>query len=398
MKSTSPSSTARPSVLADPATVSPYAASGLHSNAPDPAIAGPRDAAVADSEAVTSGVLGIAPPGGDLDEDDEAAATASVEASPIRAQVPNEWAGHRLDKVLARLFTEYSRSRLQDWLEAGRVEIDGRVAGKRDTPIEGATIVVRPTLGADQQAFRPEPVSLEVVFENDALAVIDKPAGLVVHPGAGNWSGTLLNGLLHRYGDAAAALPRAGIVHRLDKDTSGLIVVARTLQAQTDLVRQLQARTVKRQYLALVWGKPPSHGTIDAPIGRDSRDRLRMAVVEGQAGKPARTHFETVAYGAWRGRPVAALRCDLETGRTHQIRVHCRHIGHPLLGDTLYMRGLPGAGAASPIARQALHAWRLALQDPVSGETVHWTSALPDDIVSAADASDLSLPPLGDLR
>ncbi|PXW27368.1 RluA family pseudouridine synthase [Paraburkholderia caballeronis] len=308
---------------------------------------------------------------------------AGDDEAPRRASVPDELAGERLDKVLAKVFPEFSRSRLQGWIEAGRVQVDGAPAKVRQPVPLGATIELVPDLLPEQLAFTPEPVPLDVVYEDDALVVIDKPAGLVVHPAAGNWSGTILNGLLHRYGDAAAGLPRAGIVHRLDKETSGLMVVARTLEAQTDLVRQLQARTVKRRYLALVWGMMPDEGTIDAPIGRDSRDRTRMAVVAGASGKPARTHFRRVDSTLWHGQPVSAIHCDLETGRTHQIRVHCAHIGHPLLGDPVYGRArgkrsvaaLPGG-----FARQALHAWRLGLIHPRTGRAMQWRADAPDDI------------------
>jgi 23S rRNA pseudouridine1911/1915/1917 synthase len=213
-----------------------------------------------------------------------------------------------------------------------------------------------------------------------------------VHPAAGNWSGTVLNGLLYRYGDAAAGLPRAGIVHRLDKETSGLMVVARTLEAQTDLVRQLQARTVKRRYLALVWGNMPEEGTIDAPIGRDPRERTRMAVVTSAAGKPARTHFRRVDSAIWQRQPVTAIHCDLETGRTHQIRVHCAHIGHPLLGDPVYGRAR-GKRSVTPLpggfARQALHAWRLGLIHPQTGRTMQWRADVPEDIEALSAALGL---------
>jgi 23S rRNA pseudouridine1911/1915/1917 synthase len=311
-------------------------------------------------------------------------------AQPPRvAAVPDALAGERLDKVLAKLFPEFSRSRLQTWIEAGRVRIDGAAAKIRQPVPLGAEIRLEPDLLPEQLAFAPEPVPLEIVYEDDALVVIDKPAGRVVHPAAGNWSGTVLNGLLHRYGDAAAGLPRAGIVHRLDKETSGLMVVARTLAAQTDLVRQLQARTVRRRYVALVWGNLPEEGTIDAPIGRDPRERTRMAVVAGAAGKPARTRFRRFAATVWQGQPVSAIHCDLETGRTHQIRVHCAHIGHPLLGDPVYGRArgkrsvaaLPGG-----FARQALHAWRLGLIHPQTGRAMQWRADVPDDIEALSAA------------
>ncbi|TDV36370.1 ribosomal large subunit pseudouridine synthase D [Paraburkholderia caballeronis] len=353
-------------------------AAGAQNSSSDYSLAASRDDAAAGDgfdDDLTGDALAASPAA--------ASRGAGDDEAPRRASVPDELAGERLDKVLAKVFPEFSRSRLQGWIEAGRVQVDGAPAKVRQPVPLGATIELVPDLLPEQLAFTPEPVPLDVVYEDDALVVINKPAGLVVHPAAGNWSGTILNGLLHRYGDAAAGLPRAGIVHRLDKETSGLMVVARTLEAQTDLVRQLQARTVKRRYLALVWGMMPDEGTIDAPIGRDSRDRTRMAVVAGASGKPARTHFRRVDSTLWHGQPVSAIHCDLETGRTHQIRVHCAHIGHPLLGDPVYGRArgkrsvaaLPGG-----FARQALHAWRLGLIHPRTGRAMQWRADAPDDI------------------
>jgi 23S rRNA pseudouridine1911/1915/1917 synthase len=303
--------------------------------------------------------------------------------TPRTIVVPDEYAGDRLDKVMAKLFPEFSRSRLQAWIDAQRVLVDGAPAKIRQPVPLGATITLTPDLLPEQLAFTAEPVPLEVVYEDDALVVINKPAGMVVHPAAGNWSGTLLNGLLHRYGDAAAGLPRAGIVHRLDKETSGLMVVARTLEAQTILTRQLQARTVKRRYVALVWGTMPDEGTIDAPIGRDPRDRTRMAVVESASGKYARTHYRTIDRAMWKEQPVSAIHCDLETGRTHQIRVHCAHIRHPLLGDPIYGHAR-GKRSVAPLPngfdRQALHAWRLGLIHPTTGRDISWRADVPEDI------------------
>ncbi|MHA7236617.1 RluA family pseudouridine synthase, partial [Burkholderia pseudomallei] len=310
--------------------------------------ASPADASAGDSldDDLTSDTL-VAPARADTGAD-----------APRTVDVPLAHAGERLDKALAQLFPEFSRSRLQQWIESDRVRVSGAPAKIRQPVPLGATIELLPELLPEQLAFTPEPVPLSIVYEDDTIVVVDKPAGLVVHPAAGNWSGTLLNGLLHRYADAAG-LPRAGIVHRLDKETSGLMVVARTLAAQTDLIRQLQARTVKRRYFALAWGRMPDEGTIDAPIGRDPRERTRMAVVTGAAGKPARTHFRTVDTTLWARQPVSAIHCDLETGRTHQIRVHCAHVGHPLLGDPVYGRAR-GKRSVAPLpggfARQALHA------------------------------------------
>lgn len=308
------------------------------------------------------------------------------------AIVPDELAGERLDKVIARLFPEFSRSRMQGWIESQRVRVNGEVAKVRQPVPLGATIELVPDLLPQQLAFMPQAVPLDVVHEDDELLVVNKPAGLVVHPAAGNWHGTLLNGLLYRYGDMAAGLPRAGIVHRLDKETSGLMVVARTLCAQTDLVRQLQARTVKRRYLALVWGTMPDEGTIDAPIGRDPRERTRMAVVAGDAGKPARTHFRCVQTTMWQGQAVSAIHCDLETGRTHQIRVHCAHMGHPLLGDPVYGR-VRGQRSVAPLpggfARQALHAWQLGLIHPRTGGAMQWHADVPGDMAALLAALGL---------
>ncbi|WP_321965109.1 RluA family pseudouridine synthase [Paraburkholderia sp. J7] len=322
-------------------------------------------------------------------EDAGRAPRARRDEAPRSIQVPDELAGERLDKVLAKVFPEFSRSRLQGWIEEQRVRVDGKPAKVRQPVPLGATIELVPDLLPEQLAFTPEPVPLDIVYEDDAIVVINKPAGLVVHPAAGNWSGTLLNGLLHRYGEAAAGLPRAGIVHRLDKETSGLMVVARTLQAQTDLVRQLQARTVKRRYLALVWGNMADEGTIDAPIGRDPRERTRMAVMKGASGKPARTHFRRIDKTLWHNQPISAIHCDLETGRTHQIRVHCAHIGHPLLGDPVYghARGKRSVAALPDgFARQALHAWRLGLVHPVTGRAMQWRAEVPDDLDALIEA------------
>jgi 23S rRNA pseudouridine1911/1915/1917 synthase len=214
----------------------------------------------------------------------------------------------------------------------------------------------------------------------------------VVHPAAGHETGTLVNALIAHCGASLSGIggvKRAGIVHRLDKDTSGLMVVARTLEAQTDLVRQLQERTVKRRYLALVWGDMPEEGTIDAPIGRDPRERTRMAVVTGASGKPARTHFRLVETVMWERQPVSAIHCDLETGRTHQIRVHCAHTGHPLLGDPVYGRAR-GKRSVTPLpggfARQALHAWRLGLVHPEARRTRQWRADAPDDLAALCAA------------
>ncbi|MDB5727516.1 MAG: RluA family pseudouridine synthase, partial [Noviherbaspirillum sp.] len=295
-------------------------------------------------------------------EDGDLDSNVPPESAPIVLKLTSDACGERLDKVISRLVPQFSRSRLQQWMEAGHVTVDGQPARAKTIALGDETIVVQPQTSAEEQAFSPEPMQLTIMHEDRAILVLDKPAGLVVHPGAGNWSGTLLNGLLHHV-PAAAGVPRAGIVHRLDKETSGLMVVAKTLEAQTNLVRQLQARSVRREYLAMVWGKPHASGKIDAAIGRHPRDRVKMAVSELGSAKPAVTHYERVATGAIDGRPVSLMRCQLETGRTHQIRVHMQSIGFPLVGDALY--GKPHLAHA--FGRQALHAFRLGLDHPESG-------------------------------
>jgi 23S rRNA pseudouridine1911/1915/1917 synthase len=234
----------------------------------------------------------------------------------------------------------------------------------------GESVIVRPTADPADTTFAAENIGLTIVDEDDALLVIDKPAGMVVHPGSGNWDGTLQNALLH-YAPQLAHIARAGIVHRLDKDTSGLLVVAKTIEAQTNLVRQLQARTVKREYLALATGDIARGGTVDAPIGRHPTRRTTMAVVA--TGKPARTHFEVIE----RFGTATLLACRLETGRTHQIRVHLASLRHPLVGDPAY-------GRKGPLAfrRQALHAFRLGLVHPVTGAECRWEAPLPDDLAN----------------
>jgi len=293
--------------------------------------------------------------------------------APRRLELPPSLAGTRFDQALARSLPEFSRSRLQAWIEAGRVTIDGRPAQARYRVRGGEEVVVHPAPDAAANAYAPQDIALAVVHEDDAIIVIDKPAGLVVHPGSGNWEGTLLNALLH-HAPQLAGVPRAGIVHRLDKDTSGLLVVAKTLAAQTALVRELQARTVHREYLALANGDIAKDATLDAPIGRHPTRRTIMAVVT--TGKPARTHFHVLE----RFGDATLLACRLETGRTHQIRVHLASIGHPLVGDPTY-----GRRHAIAFHRQALHAARLELAHPVTGKHCAWRSPLPADFQALLD-------------
>jgi len=292
------------------------------------------------------------------------------EPREIRLTLPGEAAGLRFDQALARALPEHSRSRLRQWIEAGRVTRDGEAADPTRKVRGGETIVVLPLADPSASTVAAEPIALSIVHEDAALIVIDKPAGLVTHPGSGNWAGTLQNALLH-HAPELGAVPRAGIVHRLDKDTSGLLVVARTQQAQTDLVRQLQARSVHREYLALAAGDIARGGTVDAPIGRHPTRRTTMAVVPG--GRPARTHYAVVErFGV-----ATLLSCRLETGRTHQIRVHLASLGHPLVGDPAYGRKGPVA-----FGRQALHAFRLGLVHPLTRAECSWESPLPADFAA----------------
>jgi 23S rRNA pseudouridine1911/1915/1917 synthase len=309
-------------------------------------------------------------------------------ADPLELEVPAGVAGERLDKILAMLMPTFSRGRIQDWIVRERVWVNRRTATVRLAVYAGDLLTVAPEAAPEQLAFRPEPVDFAVVFENPRVIVVDKHAGLVVHPGSGNWQGTLLNGLLHRYPELAG-VPRAGIVHRLDKDTTGLMVVARSLEAQTALVRALQARTVQREYVCLAHGRVPALGMVDEPVGRDPRSPIRMAVVRGAGGKPAVTHWRTEAWGSLGAQPVSRVECRLESGRTHQIRVHMRHLGHPLLGDPLY--GDPQRAAAGPRdlpARQMLHARRLAFADPADGAPLAFTTPPPADMLAVLNRVD----------
>ncbi len=288
--------------------------------------------------------------------------------------IPDEAAGQRLDQALSRLLPEYSRNRIQNWIRARKIAVDGEFATTKMKVHGGENVRVEAEPEAGATADAPEAIPLRVVYEDDSILVIDKPAGLVVHPGSGNPRGTLLNALLH-HTPQVADLPRAGIVHRLDKDTSGLLVVAKTLIAQTDLVRQLQAHTVKREYLALVYGEVDHAGAVEAPLARDPHNRTRRTV--HPLGKSAVTHYEVVE----RFPGITLLRCRLETGRTHQIRVHMQHIGHPLVGEPVYAAGRRGV-LKIPFPRQALHAERLGLVHPVARVELVWTSTLPADFAS----------------
>jgi 23S rRNA pseudouridine1911/1915/1917 synthase len=284
----------------------------------------------------------------------------------------------RFDQVLAELMPEYSRAKLQSWIKSGQIRLDDRVVKPKEKVLEGQQIVVDVTVEAVVGYEKAEAVNFEVVYEDDSLIVVNKPAGLVVHPAAGNYNNTLLNGLLYRYPELSN-VPRAGIVHRLDKDTTGLMVVARTLPAHADLVAQLQERTVSRHYHALVHGVMTAGNTIESLIGRHPKNRQKQAVL-AVGGKEAITHYRVEE----RYSHHTLIRCELETGRTHQIRVHMAHAGYPLVGDPLY-GGRPkipkGASqslihALQTFGRQALHAFRLGLVHPESGDYCEWE--IPD--------------------
>ncbi len=293
--------------------------------------------------------------------------------------VPEALAGLRLDRALAQMFPQYSRSRLKEWLLAGAITVDGGTPRPRD-PVAGGEVVELVPQAEPEVAAAPEPMALDVVFEDADLLVVNKPAGLVVHPGAGNPAGTLMNGLLH-HAPGLGEVPRAGIIHRIDKDTSGLLLVAKTLPAHTALVRQLAARDISRSYLAVCHGVLTGGGTIDTPLARHPVDRKRMSVQPG--GKPAVTHYTVLE----RFRAFTYIKVELETGRTHQIRVHFAYRRHALVGDPVYGGRLAvPAGASEALVealrrfrRQALHATRLAFAHPTTGDVLEFEAEPPED-------------------
>ena len=293
---------------------------------------------------------------------------------PRLFRVADNQALERLDKVLAQLVPQHSRSRLQTWIERGHVLVNGQPAKIRQTLHEDDLIAVYEQESPEDQAFKAEQIDFEIIAESPDWVVVNKPVGLVTHPGAGNWSGTLLNGLLYRYPELAH-VARAGIVHRLDKDTSGLLVVARNEVAQTSLVRQLQARTMGREYLALAHGRMLTAGTVDRPIGRDPRVPVRMSVERPNSPKAAVTHYSLLRCGEYQDSNISEVSCRLETGRTHQIRVHLASLGHPLLGDTQY-----GGRVLGDAHRQMLHARRLRYDDPSTDTEVSFVAPVPEDM------------------
>lgn len=305
----------------------------------------------------------------------------------LTQSIPVEMAGMRLDQVLAGLFGQYSRARLQQWIKQGDALVNGRQLRPRDKVLGGETVVLT-VVTEPETRFEAQPIELDIVFEDEQVLVINKPAGLVVHPAAGNPDGTMLNALLHRAPELAH-VPRAGIVHRLDKDTSGLLVVARTLESQTALVEQLQARAFLREYETIVCGVMTAGGTVDAPIGRHPVQRKRMTVLP-QGGKEAITHYRVLE----RLRAHTHVSVRLETGRTHQIRVHMAHIHYPIVGDQVYAGRLKIPKQCSEeliqqlrgFRRQALHARHLGIVHPASGETMEWSQPIPKDMQDLLDS------------
>lgn len=300
--------------------------------------------------------------------------------------VPDELSGMRLDQAMAKMFPEFSRGQLSKWIKAGEVTVDDTQLRPRDSVAGGEQVTINTVLSRQDDSWSAEPISLDIVYEDEDVVIINKPAGMVVHPGAGNQQGTLVNALL-AHAPQLANIPRAGIVHRIDKATTGLLMVAKTLQAHNSLVSQLQARTVVREYQAIAIGVMTAGGTVDAPIGRHHIDRKRMAV--SQTGKAAVTHYRVEQ----RFRAHTLIRCKLETGRTHQIRVHMAHIRHPLLGDPVYSgrfkqaKGMSQAcrDAVQGFRRQALHAGILGFKHPTTGEDVSWQVELPEDMQTILD-------------
>ena len=309
-------------------------------------------------------------------------------SNSIALTIPHDLGGLRLDVALQRMLPEHSRSRLQAWIKDGLIMVNAQPSTSKTKVWGGEKVLVQVQAKPENYAYVAEDIPLTIVFEDEHILVVNKPAGMVVHPAAGNWSGTLLNALLF-HEPKLKDVPRAGIVHRLDKDTSGLLVVAKNLAAQTNLVRQLQARTVKREYRAIIWGQIWRNGVIDQPIGRDPRSRTKMAI--NRTGKTAMTRYEVLE----RFSVQTYMRCNLETGRTHQIRVHMQFLKAPIVGDPVYgFRGIVPIRAmtqtlrdeVSQFNRQALHAIKLGLLHPATDEFMEWQIELADDMKALLEA------------
>lgn len=314
---------------------------------------------------------------------------SASDVHPRLIRLPASQRPDRLDKVLAALLAQYSRGRIQGWIESGHVQVNGQQAQVRQRVHAGDVIQVWEQPSDEDLAFTAQAMELAVLAERSDWLIVDKPAGMVTHPGAGNWGGTLLNGLLHRYPELAE-VERAGIVHRLDKDTSGLLMVARSDRARVALVAQLQARTVGRHYHALVHGRLVGSGTVSRPIGRDRRTPVRMSVDSPLAPREAMTRYRTVRHGFMPdGQACTEVHCQLETGRTHQIRVHLASLGHPIMGDELY-----GGRMLEGCPRQMLHARQLSFRDPLSDAPMSFEAPWPDDWRSLCELIDWQQPNL----
>jgi len=302
--------------------------------------------------------------------------------SLLNIVIPDRLIGQRIDSALATMLPDYSRSKITAWVRSGKALVNDKTFKPKEKVLGGEIIAL--TIEKERtNAWLGEDIAIDVVYEDEDIIVVNKPVGLVTHPGAGNWTGTLANALLH-YEPSLATLDRAGIVHRLDKNTSGLMVVARSELAQKNLVEQLQTHAVSREYSAIVYGHMISGGTVDAPIGRDPKDRIRQAVVEEGEGKEAVTHYRVIDRFAHH----THVKCILETGRTHQIRVHMSHIEHPLIADPMYGGKIRFPKKADEklkevlkkFNRQALHAKKLTLSHPITGEEMSWKASLPKDL------------------
>ncbi len=322
------------------------------------------------------------------DSTEQSLSNTLAHSNSIALTIPHNLGGLRLDVALQRMLSEHSRSRLQAWIKDGLIMVNAQTSTSKTKVWGGEKVLVQVQAKPENYAYVAEDIPLSIVFEDEHILVVNKPAGMVVHPAAGNWSGTLLNALLF-HEPKLKDVPRAGIVHRLDKDTSGLLVVAKNLAAQTNLVRQLQARSVKREYRAIIWGQIWRNGVIDQPIGRDPRSRTKMAI--NRTGKPAVTRYEVLE----RFSVQTYMRCNLETGRTHQIRVHMQFLKAPIVGDPVYgFRGIVPIRAmtqtlrdeVSQFNRQALHAIKLGLLHPATDEIMEWQIELADDMKALLEA------------
>ncbi|MEI7530603.1 MAG: RluA family pseudouridine synthase [Betaproteobacteria bacterium] len=320
--------------------------------------------------------------------DDEAFMEEVLPVTTIQLEISKSYRGVRIDKCIADLIPQYSRSKIQQWILKGSISINKIPISSKYMIIGGEWLELDIPEEPQNNAFKPENIPLEVVYSDKEVGVINKPVGMVVHPAVGNWGGTMLNGILHHFPECSL-VPRAGIVHRLDKDTSGLLVFSKTLESHTNLVRQLQERSMKRKYLALIWGEAPYEKTIDVAIGRDQRDRIKMGVTHVNNGKTAKTHIKKIESVSFHGKVISLIQCQLETGRTHQIRVHLESIGLPLINDPLYRQKVPQItnNKLKELMRdtgfesygQFLHAMELGFLNPLHKTQIEF-QIKPDDL------------------